>query len=85
MLSLTDEELAAVMDVAAAIPVGKRDAFLQALAVEFARYEGVLGVGLISRIGRALQAQFHDRSVAVGTGRRALGVTKYSRPAKRSA
>jgi hypothetical protein len=57
--SLTDDELNELTNIAVAIPVDHRDAFLQAVAIELARYPSeAIGVGLISRIARQLQRQF---------------------------
>jgi hypothetical protein len=53
------------MAAAAGIPLGGRDDFLRALASELERHE-VVGVGLIGRVARALQPQFHDRERGSG-------------------
>jgi hypothetical protein len=51
MLSLSDSELAAIMDAARPIPPHDRDQFLRDVASELAKYE-VLGVGIIARLQR---------------------------------
>jgi hypothetical protein len=53
-LSLSDEELAAVMDAAAPIPGHARNRFLQDLAAEVAQHSEI-GPGLIGRLAREMQ------------------------------
>jgi hypothetical protein len=55
MLRLSDAELDVVMNAAKPIARDRRDAFLQAVATELARYPGELGVGLVHRIVAEIQ------------------------------
>jgi hypothetical protein len=56
-LSLTDDEYDAVMQAAAPILPGERDAFLRALAAELERHP-VVGLGLVHRCAAELQRKF---------------------------
>jgi hypothetical protein len=56
-LSLTDDELTAIMHLAAAVPVEHRDAFLQSLAEALAAYPET-GVGVVHREAARLQRDF---------------------------
>ena len=54
MISLSDDELAAVMEAARQIPARDRDQFLRDVAVELAKYPE-LGPGVIGRVCSKLQ------------------------------
>jgi hypothetical protein len=54
MISLSDSELAAIMEAARPIPPRDRDQFLRDVAVELARYPEI-GVGVIHRVTARLQ------------------------------
>jgi hypothetical protein len=54
MISLSDSELAAIMDAARPIPARDRGAFLADVAAELSRYE-VIGPGVIHRVTARLQ------------------------------
>lgn len=59
MLSLSDDELAVLFNLAAPIDPLMRDPFLRAVAVELDRYKPeAIGPGLVSRVGRQLQREF---------------------------
>jgi hypothetical protein len=57
MISLSNDELAAVMDAARPIPPRDRDQFLRDVAAELAKYE-VVGVGLVARVAHEAQRQY---------------------------
>jgi hypothetical protein len=57
LLSLSDDEFAAVQAAAAPIHPMQRDAFLQALATELEKHP-VVGPGLVHRLAADLQRQF---------------------------
>jgi hypothetical protein len=78
MLSLSDEEVAALIDISTPVAHELRDPFLRALALELEKHP-VIGPGLINRLGRELQREFVRLDVAVGTGRRTHGTVKYGR------
>jgi hypothetical protein len=56
MISLSDSELAAVMEAARPIPPRDRDQFLRDVAAELARYPE-LGPGIIGRVTAKIQRQ----------------------------
>jgi hypothetical protein len=56
MISLSDSELAAVMEAARPIPARDRDQFLRDVASELAKYE-LLGPGIVARVVRDIQRQ----------------------------
>jgi hypothetical protein len=56
MISLSDDELAAIMEAARPIPPRDRDQFLRDCAAELARYPE-LGPGIIGRVVGKLQRQ----------------------------
>jgi hypothetical protein len=56
-LALSDDELTTVMQLAAAVPVEHRDAFLRSLAAALAAYPET-GVGIIHREAAKLQRYF---------------------------
>lgn len=58
MLSLSDEELNAIISLARPIEAAMRDAFLRGMAKELARYRDSIGPGLIFRVGKQLQREF---------------------------
>ena len=69
MISLSDDELAAVMDAARPIPARDRDAFLRDVAVELAKY-AELGPGIIARVVGKIQRQhLNPPRYAHGTGK----------------
>jgi hypothetical protein len=55
-LSLSDDELAAIMDAAAPLPPHQRAAFLRAVSTELSKYPE-LGPGVIARVTAKLQRQ----------------------------
>jgi hypothetical protein len=57
MLSLSDQELDVLMNLAKPLDPQLRDPFLRSVATELARYPEV-GPGLIFRIGKQLQREF---------------------------
>jgi hypothetical protein len=57
MLSLSDEELDIVFNLARPLEPALRDSFLRAVASELARYEA-LGPGIVFRVGKQLQRDF---------------------------
>jgi hypothetical protein len=57
MISLSDSELAAVMEAARPIPPRDRDQFQREVAVVLAKHE-VVGVCLVSRIAAELQRRY---------------------------
>jgi hypothetical protein len=54
MLALSDDQLAAVMEAARPLQPHQRSEFLQAVAVELARYPEI-GVGIIHRVTSKIQ------------------------------
>lgn len=56
-LSLSDDELVAIMQLAAAVPLDHRNAFLQSLADALAAYPET-GVGIVHREAAKLQKHF---------------------------
>ena len=64
-VSLTDDELAIIMDFARPLAPLARSAFLNALSIELGR-ERQLGPGLVSRICRNLQAIFRSARLRFG-------------------
>ena len=65
MISLSDPELAAIMDAAKPIPARDRDAFLQAVTAELQRYPEV-GIGIIHRV-TAKQRASRDVQTSIST------------------
>ena len=59
-LSLTDQEMAAVLDAAAPINPARRSAFLEDLAGELAKCPEGIGLGGIHRIAREIQHRYID-------------------------
>jgi hypothetical protein len=57
MVSLDDEEMSAVLALAAPLPPDRRSAFLEAVVQEASQHAEI-GAGLISRIARARQRDF---------------------------
>jgi hypothetical protein len=57
MLSLTDDELDVVFNLARPLEPAMRDPFLRSVAIELERYPEI-GVGLVFRVGRQLQREF---------------------------
>jgi hypothetical protein len=57
MLSLSDEELDVVMNLARPLEPQLRDPFLRSVASELERHPEI-GVGLIFRVGKQLQRDF---------------------------
>jgi hypothetical protein len=79
MISLSDSELAAVMEAARPLPPRDRDEFLKAVAAELSQYPEI-GPGVIGRVVAKLQRQHlaprniaqrqkPDRARARGAGR----------------
>jgi hypothetical protein len=66
-LSLSDDELAAVMEAARPIPARDRDAFLRDCAAELQKYE-VIGPGIIARITAKIQRQHLNPTDRRGCG-----------------
>ena len=60
MLSLSDDELAALLSAARPIPARDRDQFLRAVASELEKHE-VIGVGVIHRVTAKIQRQHLNR------------------------
>ncbi len=58
-LSLSDPELAAIMEAARPIPPRDRAKFLQAVSVELSKYPE-LGPGIVGRVVAKTQRQFFD-------------------------
>ena len=59
MLSLSDDELSIVFNLARPLEPELRDPFLQAVALALAKYPTeALGPGLVARIARPLQSEF---------------------------
>lgn len=58
MLSLTDEELDTMRDMASTVPVGMRDAFLKALAKALEHRPAPYGVGTVHRAACAVAKEF---------------------------
>jgi hypothetical protein len=71
VISLSDTELAAIMDAAKPIPAQHRSEFLRDVSAELSKFE-VIGVGIVSRIAHRLQRQ-HLAS------RRSHGIGKWDR------
>jgi hypothetical protein len=65
VISLDDEEMAAVLALAEPILPSQRSAFLQALATELRVRPDAIGAGAIHRIGRELQLRFLRHPLAV--------------------
>jgi hypothetical protein len=65
MISLSDEEMDAITELAAPILPSHRGAFLEAVAVELQAHPDAIGVGSISRVGRQLQPRFLRHPSAV--------------------
>jgi hypothetical protein len=61
-LALSDQELAILRELAEPIAWGQRQAFLQAVAAEIECAGGGVGVGLVHRVGRAVQRSFTVQS-----------------------
>jgi hypothetical protein len=59
LLSLSDEELTAIMHAAGPLPPASRGAFLQEVASELSRCP-VVGPGLLGRVCRELQRKHFD-------------------------
>jgi hypothetical protein len=57
MISLSDEELAVIMESARPIPARERDHFLQDIAAELAQHQEI-GPGLIGRLSRDMQRRY---------------------------
>jgi hypothetical protein len=57
MISLTDDELDVVFDLARPLEPAMRDPFFRRLATELERYPET-GVGLVFRVGSQLQREF---------------------------
>jgi hypothetical protein len=58
MIALDDEQLDAVMALAAPLTPAQRGPFLEALASELRAHPGEIGVGAIYRVGGGLQRRF---------------------------
>jgi hypothetical protein len=59
LLSLSDDELDVLVNLAQPLDPQMRDPFLRACAIELGRHRPeALGPGLVSRVGRELQRQF---------------------------
>ena len=74
-ISVSDDELDAVMSAAAPPAPKDRNSFLRAMAVELARHRGEIGPGLIHRVARDVQKRYFDAPDLFGSG----GVSKYQR------
>jgi hypothetical protein len=57
-LSLTDEEMVAVMDAAAPIDPAQRDAFLRDIAIELSKCPEQIGPGSVYRTVREVQRRY---------------------------
>jgi hypothetical protein len=57
-LSLSDDELDAVMNLAAPLPPQNRNRFLEAIAAELQARGAEVGPGAVHRIARELQSHF---------------------------
>jgi hypothetical protein len=57
MISLDDEEMSALLALAAPLPPDRRSAFLESVAAELSKHP-VVGAGLVSRIARERQRAF---------------------------
>ena len=72
-LSLSDDALGTLIQLARPLELEMRDPFLRAVASQLAGYKpDAIGPGLVSRIGRQLQREFF---VAPAAG--SLGIGKY--------
>ena len=58
MIALTDEGMAAVLELAAALDPKERSRFLEAIAAELKAHPGDIGAGPVHRVGARLQQQF---------------------------
>jgi hypothetical protein len=73
VIKLTDIELDVIFAAARPLDVDRRDAFLQAVAAELARYHGEIGPGVVYAICREQQRRHFDplrASAAWGTENR---------------
>ncbi|MBR0730376.1 hypothetical protein JQ595_16615 [Bradyrhizobium japonicum] len=68
MISLSDDEMAIMMDAARPIHPRERNAFLDAVAVELAKYSE-LGPGIVARVC----AQFQRKHLAPRIGHNVVG------------
>jgi hypothetical protein len=59
-ISLSDDELAAVMDGARPLAPEHRDAFLRDIAAELAKHPDELGPGIVHRLVRETQRRYFD-------------------------
>jgi hypothetical protein len=59
-ISLSDDELAAVLAAARPLERGQRDGFLQAVAAELKARGPILGPGTVNSAIRAVQRRFFD-------------------------
>jgi hypothetical protein len=59
LMALTDDEMSILRSLAAPLELGRRDAFLRAVAQALA-HESVRGPGVVHRVGREEQRRFFD-------------------------
>jgi hypothetical protein len=59
-VSLSDDELAIVMDCAAPLALKDRDVFLHDVAAALAKHPGELGRGAVHRLVREMQRRYFD-------------------------
>jgi hypothetical protein len=86
MVSLSDDELTVITDLARPLPPASRSAFLAAVVEEASKY-AVLGPGLIARIAAGVQKTFlfaserqpGEDGAEPQRGRRIVRASKYSR------
>jgi hypothetical protein len=57
-LALSDDELDALLVLAAPVPVEQRDAFLKDVVRELAAYNGDVGPGVLHRTARDVQRRY---------------------------
>jgi hypothetical protein len=57
-ISVTDDELAAIMDLATPIPLASRDDYLRSVAHRIEQHTGPVGIGTINAICRDVQREF---------------------------
>jgi hypothetical protein len=74
MLSLSDQELDIVMNLARPLDRDLRDPFLRSVASELERYQEI-GPGLVFRVGKQLQREF----LRPPSGHDASFLSKYAR------
>jgi hypothetical protein len=80
MISLTDEQLDAVLAAARPLAVEDRDPFIRAIAHELEQHNGSIGPGTVHRCIRDVQKRFFDPPDFTGSA----GIGKWDRISRAS-